>query len=119
MLKLLIDESIPYRIVGELRNRGFDVLSVTEKHKGLLDHEILNIAGKEHRIILTNDKGFGEMAYRRRTGRGKVILLRLNDNSFDNTLHNLVRLFKRFKADIIRKSDLIVVAENKIRIRSF
>ena len=118
MLKLLIDECIPYRVVKELRKQGFDVLSAAEDLKSAEDLLILKIASRGKRILLTNDKDFGEMVYRNRLKGMGVVLLRLADDSFENTLKSVLKLFARF-GKTLKQSDLIVVAEKSIRIRSF
>lgn len=118
MLKLLIDECVPYRVVVKLREEGFDVLSVAESMKSAKDETILEAALVQKRVLVTNDKDFGEIIYRNKLKRRGVILLRLADGSCKNTLKNLLSLFKRFGKTIKRK-DLIVVTGKSIRIRSF
>jgi predicted nuclease of predicted toxin-antitoxin system len=109
---------MPYRVVEELRKKGFDVLSVAEDMRGFDDEKILKTAIRENRILVTNDKDFGEMVYRGKIKRRGVVLLRLRDDSFENTLKCLSRLFDKFGRTLQQK-DLVVVTEKSIRIRSF
>jgi predicted nuclease of predicted toxin-antitoxin system len=43
-----------------------DAVSVTELSPGLKDREVLDLAGREGRIIATFDKDFGELVVRER-----------------------------------------------------
>ena len=53
MTKLLADENVPLKAVEILREKGVDVASVTELSPGLKDREVLDLAGREGRIIVT------------------------------------------------------------------
>jgi predicted nuclease of predicted toxin-antitoxin system len=76
-LKLLADECCDAGIVASLRKDGHDVSYVPEKRAGITDDEVLLEAYKEGRILLTEDKDFGELVYRlRRPCRG-ILLLRV------------------------------------------
>jgi len=117
MLKLLIDECIPYRVVEELVKRRYNVFSVAENMKSARDIEILSKAVRDERLLITNDKDFGEMVFRSKGKHKGIILLRLNDDSFENTLNKLLDLFKRFGKSLKHK-DFVVVTDKSIRIRS-
>ncbi|NPV62313.1 MAG: DUF5615 family PIN-like protein [Methanotrichaceae archaeon] len=62
-MRLLIDENIPLISVEQLRRKGHDVLAIGEIASGTLDEDIMQLAEKEGRILLTIDKDFGELAY--------------------------------------------------------
>jgi predicted nuclease of predicted toxin-antitoxin system len=51
-------------VIEDLRQRGHDVLSVKEALRAANDAAILARAQAEHRIVVTHDKGFGELAFR-------------------------------------------------------
>lgn len=46
-----------------LRNAGYDVLALRDIDPGMPDEDILNLAVREERLLITMDKGFGELAY--------------------------------------------------------
>jgi predicted nuclease of predicted toxin-antitoxin system len=66
LTKLLADENVPLKAVEILREKGVDAVSVTELSPGLKDREVLDLAGREGRIIATFDKDFGELVVRER-----------------------------------------------------
>lgn len=59
-----------------MRSKGHDVLYVIEFKPGILDKEVLEKAFSEKRILLTEDKDFGELVYRLKEPGYGIILLR-------------------------------------------
>lgn len=74
---LLADEDIERLIVERLRADGFDVLWIAETAPGATDVEVLTLANNEDRILLTADKGFGELVFRQRQVAAGVVLVRV------------------------------------------
>ena len=65
---LLADECVDAAAaVAALRAAGHDVRTVQEIRAGLTDAEVLEIAAEQQRLLLTEDKDFGEHAFRSRT----------------------------------------------------
>lgn len=77
-MKLLADECCDAPIVNALRAAGFDVAYAIEGVRGLDDAQLLNRAFDEGRILLTQDKDFGELVYRLRHPSHGIILLRFD-----------------------------------------
>jgi predicted nuclease of predicted toxin-antitoxin system len=71
-VKGLADENFPGAIVRVLRELGWDVVAATEKHSGVSDSEIFEIARRQGRIVFTFDKDFGDLYRRLRSRRGVV-----------------------------------------------
>ncbi len=63
-MKVIADEGVDKPIVDALRMEGFDVLYILETNQGADDEFILSLANEEQRILLTQDKDFGELVYR-------------------------------------------------------
>ena len=57
--KLLADENIPRSVIVKLRSKGYDVLSIWESSPGISDGEVVQLAVKTGRAIITFDKDFG------------------------------------------------------------
>ncbi len=62
MERLLLDENIGLWVYQELKRRGYHVQSVIEEARGASDEEIVRIAKKEEKVIVTQDKDFGLLA---------------------------------------------------------
>jgi len=65
-MRLLVNENISPVSVGLLREAGHDVVAVTERSPGIPDDEVMRLAHDEARIIVTCDRDYGELIYRRR-----------------------------------------------------
>lgn len=61
-MKLLADENIPLSLIRELQEAGYDIIGVRSYCPGISDKEVLEYAHTDHRIIVTFDKDFGELA---------------------------------------------------------
>jgi len=74
--RLLADENIPRTVIIALREKGYNIASVWELRPGMSDEEVVELAMKESRIIITFDKDFGRIALLKPNITG-VILLRI------------------------------------------
>lgn len=114
-LKLLADESLEYRIVTFLRDKGHDIISIQELSPSISDKQVLHLACKEKRIILTNDKDFGDLVFLRKEKHSGIILFRFKDEQLSNKIVALEQLFTNHLGKIT--GNFIVLESNKIRIR--
>lgn len=114
-MKFIVDESTGESVVNELRRNGYDVKSVQKSSPGLDDLLILEFAINEGRIVVTNDKDFGELIYRSGLPHKGVILFRLHDESVANRVRMMRKVLQTHGSQI--KDSFIVVSERKIRIR--
>jgi predicted nuclease of predicted toxin-antitoxin system len=64
-MKFLADENFPRRAVLALREQGFDVAWVSEDRPGASDDDILARCSAGKLTLLTLDKDFGELVFRR------------------------------------------------------
>lgn len=74
-MNLLADENIPASIVRALLDDGHDVVWIRNEAPGIPDIEVLHLAHRKNRIILTFDKDFGELAVRDRVAPCRGIIL--------------------------------------------
>lgn len=65
-MRFLANENIPMRSVLAMREAGHDVLSISEMSPGIIDEEVMRIGHAEQRVILTFDRDYGELVFRRR-----------------------------------------------------
>jgi predicted nuclease of predicted toxin-antitoxin system len=61
-----------------LREAGHDVVAIAEVAKGATDDQVLEHALKEDRVLITEDRDFGELVYARGRSSSGVILLRFH-----------------------------------------
>ena len=65
-MRFLANENFPLAGVIHLRTAGQDVVAVIQETPGERDSEVLRRAATEARVILTFDRDYGELIYRRR-----------------------------------------------------
>lgn len=78
-MRFLVDECTGPTVAKWLTKLGHDVYSVYDESPGMSDEDILGKALAEGRILITNDKDFGEMIFRERREHKGVVFLRLED----------------------------------------
>lgn len=115
-MKFLADENIGPRVIAFLRSQNHDVVSVLENSKlrGSSDSEIISLANKNKRIIITLDKDFGELVFRNLKPSAGVILFRL-PNERENSILQILHWFLATKRKLY--GNFTVVTETAVRIR--
>ena len=94
-MKFLADESCDFAVVRALRKAGHDVSAVTEISPGAEDTEVLQIAIREQRILITEDKDFGQLVFAQSRPSGGVIFLRYPLSARRAFPQDVVKLVKR------------------------
>lgn len=75
-MRILADESVEGEVVARLRSEGHDVAYVPETTAGIRDDEVLARANAEDRVLLTEDKDFGDLAFFFGSRSSGIVLLR-------------------------------------------
>jgi predicted nuclease of predicted toxin-antitoxin system len=75
-LRFLADESCDFAVVSALRAAGHDVIAIVESDPGAEDDAVLRRSVSESRVLLTEDKDFGLLAYAGGHQTSGVILIR-------------------------------------------
>ena len=112
-MRFLVEECSGPGVARWLADQEHDVSSVYDERPGIDDAAVIGWAHDEDRILVTNDKDFGERVYREGRDHCGVILLRLDDERTPNKIaalrdllcHHGDRLEGRF----------VVVTEEQIR----
>jgi len=114
-MRFIVDESAGVAVVEYLRSAGHDVLAVAEVMRQADDQDILARASSEARILITNDKDFGELVFRSNRATHGVVLLRL----YDECAANRVRVVKGVLAEHANRltGHFTVATEAGVRIR--
>jgi predicted nuclease of predicted toxin-antitoxin system len=73
----LADESVDRQIVERLRLDGYGVVYVAEMSPGVMDEAVLMESRVSASVLITADKDFGELVFRRRQASTGVPLVRL------------------------------------------
>ncbi|HWF45573.1 MAG TPA: DUF5615 family PIN-like protein [Bryobacteraceae bacterium] len=113
-MKFLADENFPFPALAALRERGYDVFSVAEGHAGSSDEMVAAICDSEERILLTFDKDFGDLVFRRGLSSGSsVVLLRIMPEP--RLVFDVIRSL--IETGILTAGMFYVVARDRVRVR--
>lgn len=112
-MRFLVDECTGPAVASWLRDRNHDVFSVFDEARGMDDDSIITKALDENRILITNDKGFGDRVYRDGRLHKGVILLRLEDERALSKILTLNRLLEKYSSRI--PDSFLVVTERQVR----
>ena len=114
-MKFLVDASCDARIASHLNSRGHDATRIGANYQAdLPDTEVLAIAVREGRILITDDRDFGELVFRLRHRHAGVIFLRLETTNIRTRCDRLDRALDEL-GDFIE--EFVVLSDDAIRIR--
>ncbi|HEY3777723.1 MAG TPA: DUF5615 family PIN-like protein [Rhizomicrobium sp.] len=113
MIRLLADENVSRLVAERLRDTGFDVTSVGST--GAADTEVLTIAARENRILITEDRDFGELVIHQRLEVPGIVLLGLDRLSNAAEAEHVAAIVST-NADRL-SGNLVVIEPGRIRLR--
>jgi predicted nuclease of predicted toxin-antitoxin system len=114
-MKLLLDSCVWHGVRDTLRLSGYDVVWVGEWDADPGDEEILVIADREQRILITLDKDFGELAIVR--GAAHAGILRLVDVITIQQSQVCLEVLSRYGDELVLGA-IITAGLSRVRIRS-
>ena len=114
-MKFLAEECCDAELESLLRSKRHDVLYVIEFKPGTLDKEVLEKAFAEKRILLTEDKDFGELIYRFKKPASGVVLLRFEVRERHLKWPRLRELMRHYSSRL--EGHFVVVDVEKFRFR--
>jgi len=114
-VRWLADECVDAGLVARLRNAGHDVLYIAEVSGGASDGEVLRRAQAEARLLLTEDKGFGDLVFRSDLPAPSVVLLRLDSEKHLLKWERLEAAIAAFGERFLGR--YLVVEESRFRSR--
>jgi predicted nuclease of predicted toxin-antitoxin system len=113
-LRFLADESCDFGVVNALRAEGYNVLALTEITTRSVDSQVIAQAYHEKRILITEDKDFGQLVFASQADSAGVILIRYPGNARKSLQEAIVKLIHEQGEDIANA--FIVMQPGYIRI---
>lgn len=74
---LVADENVPRPVLDRLRADGWDVDAITDLAPGSPDEQVLARANLERKVLLTQDRDFGELAFSSKLPVAGIVLFEL------------------------------------------
>lgn len=112
-MKFLADVNIERRVVLFLRSVGYDVLWIPEYDCRMADDDLLIVAVQEQRILITNDKDFGNLIYLQRKTAVGIVLFRIEDQNVRVKITILKNMLLRYQDKF--PGHFVTLARKKIR----
>ena len=114
-MRFLLDESADFPLAAFLQELGHDVTSIARDcPHALRDQEVLAIAFREERILITNDRDFGELVVRRRLPHSGIILFRLKNEDISAKQAWLAHAIDQYAEQL---QELLVINQRGIKVR--
>ena len=113
-MQFLADESCDFAVVRALRDAGHGVLAVAEVTSRAEDDAVLELARKQQRILLTEDKDFGRLVYGDEQATGGDILARYPANVRAHLPSDMLTLVNKVGDDLVGR--FVVVQPGHIRL---
>jgi len=112
-----LDENLPHELAAALRSEGHDVHTVADEQlAGESDPVIVAAATGEGRLLLTLDRGIGDLRRYPPGSHAGVLVLRPVTQDPDSILAFIQRLMRTHPLDELL-SCVVVVEPRKVRIR--
>lgn len=116
-MRFLTDENISPVIAAALQAAGHDVLTVTGTMASAPDHDVLAVAIRDARVIITEDKDFGELAFRDGLKPSGIIRLALPGYRPKEKAARLCAVLVNESEAVIGKA--LVIEPGRVRLRPF
>lgn len=113
-MRFVADEGCDFAVVRSLRTASHDVIAAVEITPSADDEVILKMARDEGRILLTEDKDFGELVYAAGQKSCGVILIRFRASARSAMAEAVVEAVNRLGASLT--SQFAVIQPGRIRI---
>lgn len=112
---ILADENIDHSLTAALRAAGYEVAAIYEGRRGVSDAAIIELSRQPPRLILTEDKDFGEWVFAHGIRDISVIFLRYHFRDTAALLATLLELLRTRLPDL--QGAFTTVGVQKIRLR--
>jgi len=114
-VEFVADESCDFAVVRARRANGHEVVAIAEISPRISDEQVLRLARAEARVLVTEDKDFGELVYAQRHEMSGVILLRFPGNARSTMAQMAVDAVKTLGPKLVQR--FTVIEPGRIRSR--
>jgi len=115
-MKIVADENISAVLVKELRQAGYEVVYIRETASGSADPDILDLSTTTGSLLVTDDRDYGELVFRKRQRTSGVVYLRLEGLSQIQRAQKLIALLQEHRENLLGM--FTVVTPRNVRMRS-
>jgi predicted nuclease of predicted toxin-antitoxin system len=114
-VKFLLDVCSSSRsLEAFLLGRGDDVLSIVAVDPKATDEVVMNTALQQNRVLITEDKDYGELVFVRRLSHGPIV--RLVELTIDEQVQALQE-FLDHRASELQGPVIVTISRTRVRVR--
>lgn len=114
-MDFLADENVSRHVISCLRAAGHDVAAIGEVRAGIPDREVLATADSSGRLLITEDRDFGDLVIRQGLPVRGVMLLRLDTLTNEAEAARVIEVVEQHAG--VLDGHLVVVEPGRIRRR--
>jgi predicted nuclease of predicted toxin-antitoxin system len=114
-LRFLVDVNVGVAVGDSLRDSGHDVVFAGDLDPCMPDADLLSLAHRDQRIILTMDTDFGELVYHSQRLHAGVFLLRMPGANRHEKIRVVQEIVSRYGDQL--PSHFCVYRQGRLRIR--
>lgn len=112
MIRFLLDANLSPQTAKFLRSLGFDTKSITEEKLGYFtDQEVVKLAKRQKRIIITFDLDFGEIYHEKEKSEVGIVVLRIKDQTVESANRTLTMFLEKYQQRLEKNPTVLVVAK--------
>lgn len=116
-MRFLADENCDMAVVRALRDAGHEVALVRDRCPGAADEDVVALAQREQRLLLTEDKDFGQLAHALSAGGLTVVLLRFPTQARSDIGATVAAVLSMYSASLSHA--FVVIEPGQVRVTSF
>ena len=113
-MRFIVDECVGPTVASWLEDEGHNVVCISHSGRGSEDSVILSRSIEEKRVVITNDRDFGDLVFRDLRSHCGIILIRSEDETSANKIRCLKYCFDHISEDL--STLFIVISEKTSRI---
>ncbi len=97
-----------------MKEYNYDLITIRDEFAGISDRKVIEVT-KEQGIVITEDKGFGELIFSNNIRGCSVLLLRYSKSDYEQMEKNVFKVLQQYEN--MQGHFFITVTAKKIRVR--
>ncbi len=114
--KFIIDVGVGKIIEEWLKKEGYEVIIIRTINAAMEDMEIIKLANQQDAVIISMDKDFGELVFKKKLFHKGILLLRLEDAVAEEKLAAIQNILPKYLTEI--RDNFSVYQNGKLRFRN-
>jgi len=114
-MNIFADESVDRQIVERLRREQHKVDYVPEMAPGISDNEVLDWSNQKEALLITADKDFGDLVFRKKQSMCGILLIRLSGMPAAEKAERVAITVHRYGEEMLNRFS--VLTKDALRIR--